>query len=112
MIDHQIQLLDFSRASLAGPLTTLVIAATALVAGAVMLPFGYGFLIVGLMVMGGSVLPMGIGFVWLASNLSHNASIDRSIKKLRSDRAALSGSPTAHLQFPPSEPELLQVASF
>lgn len=112
LIDHQIQLLEFSRGSFAGPIASLAFGGAALVAGAVMLPLAAGIPFVALMLMGGSALPLLIGVVWLVGNIGFNADIDRAIKKLRDERSALGAPPVAQLHLPASEPELLQVVSF
>ncbi|MGV3620752.1 MAG: hypothetical protein ACO1OB_08040 [Archangium sp.] len=107
LIDHQIQLLELGRASLAGPITSLAFAGTGLAVGGVMLGIGYTTAVIGVIVMAGAALPLAIGIAWLVANLNFNARTDATIKTLHNDRAALGAPLNAGLS-----PQLVQVATF
>jgi hypothetical protein len=96
MVSLQLQLLDFQRVSLAGPLAVTLFGGTAALAGVVMLLMGaasYGFFIVGLVVLGGSSLPLLIGLPWLVGTLNTNARISREIEKIKREQRALMSRP-------------------
>lgn len=86
LIRHQIQLLEFNRLSLAGPLFVTIFGAVGFTAGGVMLPVFYYTLYAGFIVIGAAALPLAIGLVWLFVNIGYNHRIDLAIRKLREEQ--------------------------
>lgn len=93
LIDHERQRLQFDKASLTGPIFTLVVSGTAVSAGAVfavLFSATNGVLaIVGLVAMGVVALPLALGVVWLFANIAHNDRIDAIIGSLNHRRREL-----------------------
>jgi hypothetical protein len=83
MAVYQIQMLQFQKLSLAGPIFTLVIGGAGLIVGAVMLPFAYYLLAVALVIMANAALPLAIGLTWLLVNIGYNVRIDAAIRNIR-----------------------------
>ena len=99
MVLMQMQLLEFQRVSIAGPLTLTLIGGTAALIGVTMLAMGsvsYGFFIVGLVALSGSSLPLLVGIPWLVGTLNTNARISREIERVKHQ--------------PPGRPDLLDGA--
>lgn len=93
LIDHQLQLLDFQKSSLVGPVFTLAVGGAMVLTGAVMMLVGINLAgavaLIGFTVLVGAALPLAIGITWLVVNLGFNERIAGAMEKLRDERKSL-----------------------
>ncbi len=89
IVTMQLQLLEFHRVSLAGPLALTIIGGSAFVIGISLMLLsvgvGYGAFIVGLVMLIGSALPLLAGLPWLIGSVSANAKVDQEAVRLRTE---------------------------
>ena len=100
VIDNQIQLLEFQKVAVAGPVFLTAFGGAAVLAGAGMvlaLGGSLAFFLIGLPLIGVGLVLASIGVVWLLINQGINRRLEKAIQALHDQRPSLARAPTTQV---------------